>query len=265
LKDRSAAAESDAGGCGRAPGEAAGLVVALRGTDRRAGRARVGSRHYIRGRREVAATPRCAAQRSPSRRVPISASGRSGAALRHPHLPQPLGPWPHRRSRPPQLASTCSPPSRSEGGPWPSCGCGSSPAAAPRATPWPSSEAAAGSRLLVLDDGQGPRWRPDSGIALAGGPESWSPSFPEASSSVSSPGLRPAPTPAATPATKRLHPCDAGVPPGSLLCILTRPAPVLAGGAPCGGRCPSCRGGRRRRHRPGCPADSATGSKSVSW
>jgi Trk K+ transport system NAD-binding subunit len=32
-------------------------------------------------------------------------------------------------------------------------------------------EAAAASRLLVLDDGQGPRWRPDSGIALTGGAE----------------------------------------------------------------------------------------------
>jgi Trk K+ transport system NAD-binding subunit len=32
-------------------------------------------------------------------------------------------------------------------------------------------DAAASSRLLVLDDGQGPRWRPDSGIALAGGTE----------------------------------------------------------------------------------------------
>jgi Trk K+ transport system NAD-binding subunit len=32
-------------------------------------------------------------------------------------------------------------------------------------------EAAAGSRLLVLDDGQGPRWRPDGGVALTGGAE----------------------------------------------------------------------------------------------
>jgi Trk K+ transport system NAD-binding subunit len=32
-------------------------------------------------------------------------------------------------------------------------------------------EAAAGSRLLVLDDGQGPRWRPDGGTALTGGAE----------------------------------------------------------------------------------------------
>jgi Trk K+ transport system NAD-binding subunit len=32
-------------------------------------------------------------------------------------------------------------------------------------------EGAAGSRLLVLDDGQGPRWRPDGGAVLAGGAE----------------------------------------------------------------------------------------------
>jgi Trk K+ transport system NAD-binding subunit len=32
-------------------------------------------------------------------------------------------------------------------------------------------EAAAGSRLLVLDDGQGPRWRPDGRTALTGGAE----------------------------------------------------------------------------------------------
>ena len=43
------------------------------------------------------------------------------------------------------------------------------------------------------------------------------------------------------------------------------PGAPLATWAAWSGRCPSRRGGRRRRQRPGCPAGSATGCRSVSW
>jgi Trk K+ transport system NAD-binding subunit len=129
--------------------------------------------------------------------------GSSGpSASTSPAVPRP---WPPPPLPPPRPGSTSWPPSRWERGSWPWCGCGSSSAAAPRATPWPSlrGRPAAGcwSWTTARDRGGGPTAGPSWPAA-----PSWSPWFPVASLAASSPGPRTIPTPAATPRTKRPRP-----------------------------------------------------------